>query len=124
MSAEAIRQTPDAVRRLSARAVRTYCAALTWMSPEEKRFLERMMLEILPRWDAYLHELRLEKFAKGVTHSGDVRACGVMLLSNMLMTLVRNTTVEKPGEDRETVLWETAKKLHALILDNLRPGGD
>lgn len=122
MTGEAIRQTPDGVRRLSARAVRTYCDALTWMSPPEKRQLERMMLEILPRWDAYLHELRLEKFARGETHSGDVRANGVMLLSNMLMSLVRNTTATKPGEDREAVLWETAQKLNGLILDNLKPG--
>jgi len=124
MTAEAIRQTPDAIRRLSARAVRAQVAALTWMDDPAKRSLESMLLEFLPRWDAYLHERRLLKFAKGEIVSGDVRADGVMLLSNMLTHLVRNTTATEPGDDREAIVWETTQKLCALILDNLRPGTD
>jgi hypothetical protein len=77
------------------------------------------MLEMLPRWEAHLHSERLRKFTRGDTAAGDVRAAGVTVLSNMLNTLVRNTTVAAPGEDREAVIWETTKRLHALILDNL-----
>lgn len=79
-----------------------------------------MMLEVLPRWEAQLHSERLLKFAGGDVAAGDVRAAGVMVLSNMLDSLARNTTVAMPGEDNEAAIVEVRTNLHALILDNLR----
>ena len=104
MSATAVHQTPKAIRRLSLRSVREQIRKVDWLSPADRSCLERLMTEVLPRWDAALHAERLLKFAKGDVTSGDVRASGVIVISNMLAQLVRNTTATAEGENREAII--------------------
>lgn len=127
MSDRAINQSPDAVRRLSAQNVKQVIASITWLSPEDRACLSRLMAEMLPRWDAALHSERLLKFAKGDIAAGDVRAAGVIVLSNMLAALAKNTTAHRTGEDsaaRETAVFQSVRHLHRLILENLLPEPD
>lgn len=126
-----IDESPDSVRRKSLRSVREQMQQITWLTPEDRACLERTMLEILPRWEAHLHSERRRKLAAGDTVAADMRAAGVMLLSNMLDSLARNTTAPQQGEDheyREAAILRTIINLHALILENLlpkkRPTGD
>lgn len=123
MSATAIHQTPEAIRRLSLRSVREQIRRIDWLSPADRSCLERLMTDMLPRWDAALHAERLLKFAKGERGSEDVRSAGVMVLSNMLAQLARNTTATSAAEDREAIIWEVTQKLHQLMLENVRPRG-
>lgn len=49
MSATAIHQTPEAIRRLSLRSVRQQIRRIDWLSPADRSCLERLMTEMLPR---------------------------------------------------------------------------
>jgi hypothetical protein len=71
--------------------------------------VQETLLEILPKWEGFIHQRRLENY-----DPNKLRADGVMLLSNMLESLVNNTTSDRSA--RQSV----RHRLHRLILENLK----
>jgi hypothetical protein len=120
MSARSAATTPDAVRRQSSRIVEQQIDAIPWLKPGERAMMHRVVGDILPRFAAAIHRERILRYTSGSESSGDVKSAGVMLLSNMLDVLAKNTTVELPGDDRQRVVWAETRRLHDLILDNLQ----
>lgn len=103
---EAASQSILEVRKMVKESIRVQ--AMTWeMEPADRRFIEEMLLEILPDFDAYIHECRL----KGASPN-TLRGAGTFLLAIMLNSLVRNTTLEKAA--RQSVL----RRLHKAILEH------
>lgn len=101
-------QTVDEVMAAAREAITSQVPALP-LSPEHRFGLEKWMLAILPVFNGLVHQARLEN-----VEAGEVRARGVMLLSNMLAVLVNNTTPDRAA--RPAAL----RRLNKLILENLR----
>lgn len=121
MSATIIKETPDDIKDCVRRNIIRQIASLTWMPDDEKVELSNAMQDILPLWHAWLHQQRLKAWTQENEKSEKTRARGVMVLSNMLSALARNTTTELRGEVREDVIWQVTKKLSKLIRNNLDP---
>jgi hypothetical protein len=120
MSATEIKQTPEGVRRLAIQSIKNSLSTST-LPPADLALLARFMLAFVPKFHAMLHEERIQKMnVVRDMRSGDIKATGVIVLSNMLQALSRNTTAENPGEDRDVVTWAETRRLHALLLDNLK----
>lgn len=109
-------ETVDQVRERAREEYRRQLSLHPWLNDparaDDLAEMERVFTGFLPHFDAWIHDTRLRNVPVGT-----VRATGVMVLSNALDVLVRNTTVNDPHA-RATA----RRKLHKLILDNLKPG--
>ncbi len=101
-------ETAEQVEARSRRNIHISMMQITWLPPPQRTRLTEWMLEFIPALDRAVHERRLE----GIP-AAEIRAAGVMVLSNMLDTIVINTTREKSA--RQSV----RRNLFKLMQENI-----